>query len=188
MVERSFCCFIRYWYYIMVDFNLLLSLQPMMFSTIESPGINAFCFFLKVKLALFSFLFSDGDVMLVLLLLFLSWDDDVTLVLLLFYLFCDNDVMLVLRLLFNMLWWRNVDVNIFVFILWWRCSVDWDIFFFRLMGFGLCCCKIEFPGMLINFCSFWCCLTNTSFYIFIFSPLKNWFHFWVTQFDFLSWL
>ena len=129
MVERSFCCFIRYWYYIMVDFNLLLSLQPMMFSTIESPGINAFCFFLKVKLALLSFLFSDGDVMLVLLLLFLSWDDDVTLVLLLFYLFCDNDVMLVLRLLFNMLWWRNVDVNIFVFILWWRCSVDWDIFF-----------------------------------------------------------
>ena len=51
---------------ITVDFSLLLSLQPPLSLTIELHSISVFCFFLKVTLALLSFLFSDDDVSLLL--------------------------------------------------------------------------------------------------------------------------
>ena len=62
--------------------------------TIESPCIIVFYIFLKVILALLSFLFSDGGVMLVLPLLCLSCDDNVMLMLTLLLLSCDIDVAL----------------------------------------------------------------------------------------------
>ena len=93
---HSFCCRTRYRSFYFGGFQ----------SFVGSPTVNVFqywitqyqyflfCFyFVKVTLALLSFLFF-GRVMLMLPLLFLSCDDDIMLLSLLFCLSCDHDVML----------------------------------------------------------------------------------------------
>ena len=100
-----------------LDFNLLLSFQTSMSFTIESPGSSVFNFFLKVTLTLLSFLFCDGDVILVLPLLILSCQDDLILVLPLFYLSCDDDEFWFYPCCVYPVIVTNVDVNIVIFIL-----------------------------------------------------------------------
>ena len=170
-------------------FFFFFILQPSLSLTIESPCIIVFYIFLKVILALLSFLFSDGGVMFVLHLWFSSCDVDLMLVLPWFCLFCDDDVMLVLPLLC-----LSCDDNVMLMLTLLLLSCDIDValmvisFLLWLMLFSLCCCTIEFSVVLINagifFSVIWDINSFIIFFFYLSLSLKKWFYFRLTQFGF----